>query len=208
MGDGFTSPPRKACCGFFRPKIRPGSNPRSWVPEASMLTTRPPKPQKKLYYIILLLLLLFRIYLHDVSRENFLVRMPFTVLLGFVNKDNVLALLLNLKSLLSLNFSPPCMYRSKKVSFRSPGLWSSVAVWYDAGFSKQHSVAIRHFSPLIWGQKLLWVLRDAITRWRSAISGNTTGDNVTMRRTRITLFFRGKATSSISLSVCLCSCRS
>ena len=38
MGDGFTSPPRKACCGFFRP------NPRSWVPEASMLTTRPPKP--------------------------------------------------------------------------------------------------------------------------------------------------------------------
>jgi hypothetical protein len=28
------------CCGFFRP----GSNPRSWVPESSMLTTRPPKP--------------------------------------------------------------------------------------------------------------------------------------------------------------------
>jgi hypothetical protein len=27
---------RKSCCGFFRP--------RSWVPEASMLTTRPPKP--------------------------------------------------------------------------------------------------------------------------------------------------------------------
>ena len=40
MGDGFTPPPRKAWCGFFRP----GSNPRSWVPEASMLTTRPPKP--------------------------------------------------------------------------------------------------------------------------------------------------------------------
>jgi hypothetical protein len=39
---GFTSA-RKACCGFFRPK-NPGSNPRSWVPEASMLTTRPPKP--------------------------------------------------------------------------------------------------------------------------------------------------------------------
>jgi hypothetical protein len=34
---------RKACCGFFCPKIA-GSNPRSWVPEASMLTTRPPKP--------------------------------------------------------------------------------------------------------------------------------------------------------------------
>ena len=32
---------------FFARKIRrlrPGSNPRSWVPEASMLTTRPPKP--------------------------------------------------------------------------------------------------------------------------------------------------------------------
>jgi hypothetical protein len=30
---------RKACRSFFRP----GSNPRSWVPEASMLTARPPK---------------------------------------------------------------------------------------------------------------------------------------------------------------------
>ena len=32
---------------FFARKIRrlrPRSNPRSWVPEASMLTTRPPKP--------------------------------------------------------------------------------------------------------------------------------------------------------------------
>ena len=32
---------------FFARKIRrlrPGSNPRSWVPEASMLTTRPPQP--------------------------------------------------------------------------------------------------------------------------------------------------------------------
>jgi hypothetical protein len=37
---------RKACCGFFARKIRrlqPGSNPRSWVPEASMLIPRPPK---------------------------------------------------------------------------------------------------------------------------------------------------------------------
>ena len=25
-------------------RLRPGSNPRFWVPEASMLTTRPPKP--------------------------------------------------------------------------------------------------------------------------------------------------------------------
>jgi hypothetical protein len=33
--------------GFFARKIRwprPGMNPRTWVPEASMLTTRPPKP--------------------------------------------------------------------------------------------------------------------------------------------------------------------
>jgi hypothetical protein len=39
---------RKACWGFFRPKkfrqLWPGANLRSWVPEASMLTTRPPKP--------------------------------------------------------------------------------------------------------------------------------------------------------------------
>jgi hypothetical protein len=39
---------RKACWGFFRPKkirrLWPGLNPRTWVPEASMLTTRPPKP--------------------------------------------------------------------------------------------------------------------------------------------------------------------
>ena len=57
MGDGFTSlpppPPRKACCGFFFARkirrLRPGSNPRSWVPEASMLTTRPPKPLIKRY---------------------------------------------------------------------------------------------------------------------------------------------------------------
>ena len=37
---------------FFARKIRrlrPGSNPRSWVPEASMLTTRPPKP---LHYML------------------------------------------------------------------------------------------------------------------------------------------------------------
>jgi hypothetical protein len=38
---------RKACWGFFDRKIwrlQPGANPRSWVTEASMLTTRPPKP--------------------------------------------------------------------------------------------------------------------------------------------------------------------
>jgi hypothetical protein len=42
---------RKACCGFFSPEKSDGFgevwglNPRSWVPEASMLTTRLPKPQ-------------------------------------------------------------------------------------------------------------------------------------------------------------------
>jgi hypothetical protein len=38
---------RKACWGFFARKIRRlqlGANQRSWVPGASMLTTRPPKP--------------------------------------------------------------------------------------------------------------------------------------------------------------------
>jgi hypothetical protein len=39
---------RKACCGFFPAgeirRLRSGANPRSWVPEASMLTPRPPKP--------------------------------------------------------------------------------------------------------------------------------------------------------------------
>ena len=43
---------------FFARKIRglrPGSNPRSWVPEASMLTTRPPKPLTNievLWYVV------------------------------------------------------------------------------------------------------------------------------------------------------------
>ena len=38
---------RKACWGFYARKIqrlRPGLNPQTWVPEDSMLTTRPPKP--------------------------------------------------------------------------------------------------------------------------------------------------------------------
>jgi hypothetical protein len=35
--DDFTSPPKEGM-------LRPGLNPRTWVPEASMLTTRPPKP--------------------------------------------------------------------------------------------------------------------------------------------------------------------
>ena len=42
--DGFTSPPKE---DFFARKIRrlrPGLNPRTRVPEASTLTSRPPKP--------------------------------------------------------------------------------------------------------------------------------------------------------------------
>jgi hypothetical protein len=46
--DGFTSPPKEGMLGIFvarkiRP-LQPGLNPRTWVPEASMLTTRPQKP--------------------------------------------------------------------------------------------------------------------------------------------------------------------
>ena len=54
MGDGFTSPPPQGrhAVDFFARKIRrlrPGSNARSWVPEASRLTTRPPKPLIYIY---------------------------------------------------------------------------------------------------------------------------------------------------------------
>jgi hypothetical protein len=48
MGQIILLPLRsKACCGFSTEKIRrlrSGANPRSWVPEASMQTPRPPKP--------------------------------------------------------------------------------------------------------------------------------------------------------------------
>jgi len=42
----FPSEGRRAEDFFARKirRLRPGLNPRSWVPEASMLTTRPPKP--------------------------------------------------------------------------------------------------------------------------------------------------------------------
>jgi hypothetical protein len=39
------------CARKFR-RFRPGSNPRSWVPDASMLTTRPPKPLKIAAFIV------------------------------------------------------------------------------------------------------------------------------------------------------------
>jgi hypothetical protein len=46
--DGFTSPPKEGMLRIFSAeksdKFGRGLNPRTWVPEASMLTTRPPKP--------------------------------------------------------------------------------------------------------------------------------------------------------------------
>jgi hypothetical protein len=51
---------------FFARKIRrlrPGANPRSWVPEASILTTRPPKPSLPSSNIKLTFLTLTQIFL-------------------------------------------------------------------------------------------------------------------------------------------------
>jgi hypothetical protein len=46
--DGFTSPPKEGMLRVFFarkiPRLQPGLNPQTWVPEASMLTTRPLKP--------------------------------------------------------------------------------------------------------------------------------------------------------------------
>ena len=48
MGDSFTSPPEEGMLRILTPvkiqRLRPGLNPETWVPEASMLTTIPPKP--------------------------------------------------------------------------------------------------------------------------------------------------------------------
>jgi hypothetical protein len=42
---GFTSPLKEGMLWIFSSRwLRPGLNPRSWVPEAGMLTARPPKP--------------------------------------------------------------------------------------------------------------------------------------------------------------------
>jgi hypothetical protein len=45
---GFTSLPKEGMLRIFTPekirRLRPSLNPRTWVPEGSMLTTRPPKP--------------------------------------------------------------------------------------------------------------------------------------------------------------------
>jgi hypothetical protein len=46
--DGFTSPPKEGELRIFSARkfrrLRPGLNPRTWIPEASALTTIPPKP--------------------------------------------------------------------------------------------------------------------------------------------------------------------
>jgi hypothetical protein len=46
--DGFTSSPKEGMLRIFVSRkirrVQPGLNPRTWVPEASMLTTRPLKP--------------------------------------------------------------------------------------------------------------------------------------------------------------------
>jgi hypothetical protein len=43
--DGFTSPPKEGMLWSFSPeKSDSFGRDRSWVPDASMLTTRPPKP--------------------------------------------------------------------------------------------------------------------------------------------------------------------
>ena len=50
--DSFTSPPKEGMLRIYSDtrkiqRLRPGSNPRTRVPEASMLTTKPPKPLTK-----------------------------------------------------------------------------------------------------------------------------------------------------------------
>jgi hypothetical protein len=49
--DGFTSPPKEGALRIFLSplkirRLRPGLNPRTWVPKASTLTPRPPKPHR------------------------------------------------------------------------------------------------------------------------------------------------------------------
>jgi hypothetical protein len=48
--DYFTSPQKEGMLWIFPTgkiqQLQSGANPRSWVPEASMQTPRPPKPQR------------------------------------------------------------------------------------------------------------------------------------------------------------------
>jgi hypothetical protein len=72
--DGFTSPTKEGMLRIFRPK-NPGLNPRTWVPEASTLTTRPPKPLSFWFTLYLLFFYLYELYvskLKCLGRKNVL----------------------------------------------------------------------------------------------------------------------------------------
>ena len=45
--EGYVSGLRAAAAAVKIQRLWPDLNPRTWVPEASMLTTRPPKPSSK-----------------------------------------------------------------------------------------------------------------------------------------------------------------
>ena len=47
--DGFTSPPKEGVLRIFFARLRPGLNPRTWVPKTSTLTSRPPRQLASLY---------------------------------------------------------------------------------------------------------------------------------------------------------------
>ena len=100
---------------------------------------------------------------------------------------------LNLKVTV-INISPPPVY-AQKVSFRSPGSWSGVTVYYDPGFSKQHNVTLRHLYPFICRQNLDWTRRVAITSWYRATLGNKDRQRHIEARSH-NFTSRGKATSS------------
>jgi hypothetical protein len=69
---------RKARCGFFPAgkirRLRSGANPRSWVPEAGMLTTRPAKSQ--LYPYAVLCLIYFHVFLPSRNVFEYLTDTP------------------------------------------------------------------------------------------------------------------------------------
>jgi hypothetical protein len=50
-------------------RLGPGLNPRTRVPEASMLTTRPPKPSLYLYIIIIIIIIITTIIISSWKKE-------------------------------------------------------------------------------------------------------------------------------------------
>jgi hypothetical protein len=68
----FPSEERHAVDFFARKirRLRPGSNPRSWIPEASMLTTRPPKPLLKGGSLLLIALFNYNYLLYPNTRTS------------------------------------------------------------------------------------------------------------------------------------------